>query len=1206
MKKNLFLSYVVVLIVFLFSSFGVNATIVDLTGSDDPAILKSTLGGIGDGDTIVLKRGMAYDLSATSISKSVMIMSVEGAGSPAVLDMGASSLDIASGSALESLVFMDVEVKGDITAAYLMNFSTDGSINEFILDNVYLHNLRGVFRCKNGGVKTISMFKINNAVVDSIGGYGVMIMDNAEAYCSDVEISNSTFSSVGQLLRWRSTDDVNSVVISGCTFYDTPNDGYIIRLDTDSVLNGVVISNSVFGKSNNKLKSTANSGSRVAVTATNCYMTADCTLKPEDFMVAPMTYAGSDADLFADVATKDFSITDLSFMGKFSAGDPRWYMAHEDRTNEFMTNPGFDIDCNYLAADAAANLGTADNGSANLAVTGWTPNSTSWAAGAAFEYGYAGTLNSPGPIPATASDGSTTGAGHGALGVCAAWGGNSYYTQEVTLPAGTYVLKYNVYNSGPAAAGSSLVGWIPDGGAAVLSSLANMAQNVWTPDEITFTLEYNTTGMIQVGVKAVNAGSASNGRYFFDDLQLNFIALPEAELRHSYTFEVADTAIDVVGDLDGELFGDKITVADGKATVSGAAASTDGYIAFDAAALALKDYDAITLELYLETADGANGAYTMLCYFGNNNGGQKSFWFQPTIDGNASRAAVDNTNPVAQLNGIEMDDGKLHHVVAILTPDALEYYLDGSLAASVATGGDYISTIDTVIAQLFKGPNGWADVNYNGTIDEFNIYNGALGKQAILDHAEAFIGSSNSDLGSLSVGIGELKPPFESFTRTYTVNIPGGTETVAIDATAKYSGAVVKGTGDFSITQVIDTAEVVVVAEDGNDSTTYLVIFSSLSPITGTIIGHASSWGDDPATYIDAAFDGDINTYVDAPTATGYVGYDFGAGRAATLTAFKYAPRSGHEGRMVGGELRGANSPDLSDAVTLYTITDAPGFETTLVGLEMTESYRYIYYYSADGYCNISELEMFGVVKGLMHSYTFEDGTAADVVGGADGEVVINDGGSGNIENGAFNAMGGSYVKLPAKDIALNSYNEVTLEATVKTGSNPGWTMLAYFGSAGGDNSYWMSIARADNVSKTSVDMLPSSSEVGVTGAEPGADELHHYVSVLTDDSIKWYIDGVKIGAVATPAAYLVSGISLDTALLCAGGYPDPQWIGSVYEFNIYEGELDAETIASKAEAALQENGPKKVAYVTESKTMAETAAQPDADPIVTMLMEDE
>ncbi|MFC0878921.1 LamG-like jellyroll fold domain-containing protein, partial [Saccharicrinis sp. FJH2] len=243
----------------------------------------------------------------------------------------------------------------------------------------------------------------------------------------------------------------------------------------------------------------------------------------------------------------------------------------------------------------------------------------------------------------------------------------------------------------------------------------------------------------------------------------------------------------------------------------------------------------------------------------------------------------------------------------------------------------------------------------------------------------------------------------------------------------------------------------------------------------------------------------------------------------------------------------------------------------------------------------------------MEHSYTFEDGTAADVIGGADGEVVINDGGSGNIENGAFNAMGGSYIKLPAKDIALDSYDAISLEATVTTGANPGWTMLAYFGSADGNNSYWMSIARNDNVSKTSVDMLPSSSEVGVTGAEPGADEIHHYVSVLTNDSIKWYIDGVKIGSAVIPADYYISNISLDTALLCAGGYPDPQWIGSVHEFNIYEGELDAETVAAKAAAALKALGPKQVAYVQKSgKTVVATAADPYNDPIVEMLNADD
>lgn len=131
--------------------------------------------------------------------------------------------------------------------------------------------------------------------------------------------------------------------------------------------------------------------------------------------------------------------------------------------------------------------------------------------------------------------------------------------------------------------------------------------------------------------------------------------------------------------------------------------------------------------------------------------------------------------------------------------------------------------------------------------------------------------------------------------------------------------------------------------------------------LSGTIIGHESSWGNNPATFKAAAFDGDIATAVDAPTKTGFVGYDFGLGKAAKLTQVRYAPRTGNEKRMIGGEIRGANDPTLFDYVTLLKITAQPATGVyTQAEIATTQSFQYVYYYSADGFCNIAELEFYG------------------------------------------------------------------------------------------------------------------------------------------------------------------------------------------------------------------------------------------------------
>ncbi|SHM49793.1 IPT/TIG domain-containing protein [Chitinophaga jiangningensis] len=142
----------------------------------------------------------------------------------------------------------------------------------------------------------------------------------------------------------------------------------------------------------------------------------------------------------------------------------------------------------------------------------------------------------------------------------------------------------------------------------------------------------------------------------------------------------------------------------------------------------------------------------------------------------------------------------------------------------------------------------------------------------------------------------------------------------------------------------------------------YLLI--GVQKLGGTLFGHAGSWSNNAATTIAAAVDGNINTYVDAATATGYVGYDIGAGKTALLKSVRYVPRSGNGARMVGAQIRGTNDPTLTDYTVLYTIATAPPTGVyTEAQISTTNSYRYVYYYAPAGNCNIAEIEFYGVVK---------------------------------------------------------------------------------------------------------------------------------------------------------------------------------------------------------------------------------------------------
>ncbi len=134
-----------------------------------------------------------------------------------------------------------------------------------------------------------------------------------------------------------------------------------------------------------------------------------------------------------------------------------------------------------------------------------------------------------------------------------------------------------------------------------------------------------------------------------------------------------------------------------------------------------------------------------------------------------------------------------------------------------------------------------------------------------------------------------------------------------------------------------------------------------IEKLSGTLIGHAGSWGGNPATEITAAVDGDITTFIDGPGNPSYVGYDLGDGKAAVLKSVRYVPRASHPVRMVDAEIRASNDPSLSDYVVLHKITETPPVGVyTEVAIDTEEAYRYIYYFAPVGNGNIAEIEFYG------------------------------------------------------------------------------------------------------------------------------------------------------------------------------------------------------------------------------------------------------
>lgn len=213
----------------------------------------------------------------------------------------------------------------------------------------------------------------------------------------------------------------------------------------------------------------------------------------------------------------------------------------------------------------------------------------------------------------------------------------------------------------------------------------------------------------------------------------------------------------------------------------------------------------------------------------------------------------------------------------------------------------------------------------------------------------------------------------------------------------------------------------------------------------------------------------------------------------------------------------------------------------------------------------------------LKHSYTFDDGQANDVVGRAHGIIK----GNGTVKDGKFvTSAQGQYLELPAGQIKINTYRRLTLEACLTSGpENGGYTMFSYFGSKTGVNGmdYIFQSLINGGVSKTAISCYNTSQPSWTAETHIKAHPLqdgkpHHVVTTFDDKTILFYIDGMLVGSITNEAfpKNIIANLGDDVAYLSKGGFDEDQtWLGSIDQFNIYEGIMDREAVAKAAGAFL-------------------------------------
>ena len=291
--------------------------------------------------------------------------------------------------------------------------------------------------------------------------------------------------------------------------------------------------------------------------------------------------------------------------------------------------------------------------------------------------------------------------------------------------------------------------------------------------------------------------------------------MSQATLTHSYTFEDG-TANDVVGTVNGTL--------QGTATVESGALVLDAngdYVSFDGVALDLNSYSAITMEYYFSSPQGVNdGHWNWTSYFGASDGSNNMMVALNVWD--EFRMKKDNG---PQIQTPDMDDGLIHHAVAVMTADRIKIYLDGILMAETSVGP---ISIGTDIAYL--GNAIWPDPTWMGSVYEFNIYNGELTAADVLDSAMAIpeVSLRDAHLSALTLSSGTLFPDFKMSGMEYAVVIPDAVTSIDIGGTAVNPGATVTGaTVDVSSGSAKDTVKVT--SEDGLTTNNYIVYFTTVT-----------------------------------------------------------------------------------------------------------------------------------------------------------------------------------------------------------------------------------------------------------------------------------------------------------------------------------------------------------------------------------------
>ena len=316
--------------------------VIDLSDSEDPDAVVTAVAGATDGQIILLKKGVQYNLPSDPLDKSITITAALGFGEQKAVLFTTGNWNIAEGAMIDHVRFIDVELRGeDIGGDYVFNPNTsvETVLNELTFDNCVISTFRGIIRIRT--LMFLKNYTINNSIVHHIGGYGIITTDTdgeGMAAVDNIMLTNSTFTKINSFMTSR--QNAQSLLIDACTMSELASpDGIVFRWRGEdgvlsNVINGISITNTVWGHAwdegmtgNLAVRGIYDGLEATSFNIVNTYATSDFafTAGSEIPGFPALNYSGTAAELWADpYEGMDFNFKDTGFAGKYDAGDPRW------------------------------------------------------------------------------------------------------------------------------------------------------------------------------------------------------------------------------------------------------------------------------------------------------------------------------------------------------------------------------------------------------------------------------------------------------------------------------------------------------------------------------------------------------------------------------------------------------------------------------------------------------------------------------------------------------------------------------------------------------------------------------------------------------------------------------------------------------------------------------------------------------------------